>query len=161
MRSSHASPLCSEGPSAASARMRARLAVRARSSARVRADQPAGVVTERLESLRGAGCVTVGLDEDRRARAPGGVGPAALALDTLGQIDCGVFSAISARSRRTVLCVDADDLADAPQRPSLCPQPRHDLGPLLTGEVPPEQVGGDDEGDPLVVVRESATTCFG
>ena len=39
VRSSHVSPLCSEGPSAASARMRSILAVRARSSALVEPDQ--------------------------------------------------------------------------------------------------------------------------
>jgi hypothetical protein len=32
-------------------------------------EQPGGVVTKRLEGFHGAGCVTIRLDEDGRARA--------------------------------------------------------------------------------------------
>ena len=50
---------------------------------------------------------------------------------------------------------DTYSLSNAPQRPALGAQPSHNLGSLLPREVAPEQVGCEDEGDPVVIVRKA------
>ena len=50
---------------------------------------------------------------------------------------------------------DTYRLSNAPQRPARGPQPRLDLGPLPPRKLPPEQVGGEDKGDPVVIVSKA------
>jgi len=50
---------------------------------------------------------------------------------------------------------DAERVGDAPHAPALAAHPCHDLRPLLSAEVPPEEVGGEHEGDSIVVRVEA------
>lgn len=99
-----------------------------------------GVVTEHLEHLTGALGIPAVRGEDG-----GAAGRVTLAVRAVDCGRCRITDDSKVLSHRVVM--HADDPADAPERPSVLSQPRHEVSPLGTGQVPPGKVERQGMGE--------------